>query len=102
GGGGPELGGRDGSGWRGRVAAPPERGRANDALVGLLASVLDVPASSVRVVGGQRGRGKGVEVASLDLGGGEGGGGGRGGVGGRRAPPRGGGAPPRAKVSSTS
>jgi uncharacterized protein YggU (UPF0235/DUF167 family) len=40
------------------VAAPPERGRANEALVGLLSSLLNVPASSVRVVGGQRGRSK--------------------------------------------
>jgi uncharacterized protein YggU (UPF0235/DUF167 family) len=51
-----------------RVAAPPERGRANEAVVGLLSSVLEVPASSVRVVGGQRGRAKVVEVDSLELG----------------------------------
>jgi uncharacterized protein YggU (UPF0235/DUF167 family) len=51
-----------------RVAAPPERGRANAALVGLLASVLEVPAGSVRVVGGQRGRSKVVEVDGLDPG----------------------------------
>ena len=49
-----------------RVAAPPERGRANEALVGLLASVLYVPAGSIRVVGGQRGRTKVIEVDSLD------------------------------------
>jgi len=49
-----------------RIAAPPERGRANEALVGLLASVLDVPAGSIRVVGGQRGRTKVIEVDSLD------------------------------------
>ena len=51
-----------------RVAAPPERGRANEALVALLASVLDVPPGSIRVVGGQRGRAKVVEVDSLDAG----------------------------------
>jgi uncharacterized protein YggU (UPF0235/DUF167 family) len=50
-----------------RVAAPPERGRANKELVGLLSSVLEVPPSSVRVVGGQRGRAKVVEVDSLEL-----------------------------------
>jgi len=49
-----------------RIAAPPERGRANEALVALLASVLDVPAGSIRVVGGQRGRTKVIEVDSLD------------------------------------
>jgi uncharacterized protein YggU (UPF0235/DUF167 family) len=50
------------------VAAPPERGRANETLVGLLASVLEVPAGSVRVVGGQRSRAKVVEVDSLEVG----------------------------------
>jgi uncharacterized protein YggU (UPF0235/DUF167 family) len=45
-----------------RVAAPPEHGRANAALVRVLASVLDLPAGSVRVVGGQRARAKVVEV----------------------------------------
>jgi len=34
----------------------------------LLASVLEVPAGSVRVVGGQRGRSKVVEVDGLDPG----------------------------------
>jgi uncharacterized protein len=63
-----ELVGRHGAGWKVRVAAPPERGRANEALVGLLASALEVPPGSVRVVGGQRGRAKVVEVDSLDLG----------------------------------
>jgi uncharacterized protein YggU (UPF0235/DUF167 family) len=48
-----------------RVAAPPERGRANEALVGLLASALDVPKGSVQVVGGQRARAKLVEVDGL-------------------------------------
>jgi uncharacterized protein len=51
-----------------RVAAPLERGRANEALVALLASVLEVPSGSVRVVGGHRGRAKVVEVDGLDLG----------------------------------
>jgi uncharacterized protein YggU (UPF0235/DUF167 family) len=48
------------------VAAPPERGRANEALVGLLAEALDVPAGAVRVVAGQRGRSKVVEIETLD------------------------------------
>lgn len=49
------------------MAAPPERGRANEALVGLLATTLDVPAGSIRVVGGRRGRAKVVEIDSLEL-----------------------------------
>ena len=63
-----ELVGRHGAGWKARVAAPPERGRANEALVGLLAGALEVPPRSVRVVGGQRGRAKVVEVDGLELG----------------------------------
>lgn len=58
--------GRHGSGWRVRVAAPPERGRANRALVELLADVLDVERGRIAVVGGQTGRRKLVEVDGLD------------------------------------
>jgi len=61
-----ELVGRHGDGWRARVAAPPERGRANDALCSLLAGLLQVPRGSVRVVGGQTGRRKIVEIDDLD------------------------------------
>jgi uncharacterized protein len=62
-----ELVGRHGDGWRARVAAPPERGRANKALVELLATALEVPASSVQIVGGRSGRAKVVDVADLEL-----------------------------------
>ena len=61
-----ELVGRHGDGWRARIAAPPERGRANEALVGLLADLLDVSRSSVRIVGGRGGRSKVVEVDGVD------------------------------------
>ena len=61
-----ELVGRHGEGWRARIAAPPERGRANEVLIGLLASTLDVPASSVRVVGGRSARAKVVEIDDLE------------------------------------
>ena len=63
-----ELVGRHGDGWKARVAAPPERGRANEALVELIAAALEVPARSVRVVAGHRGRAKVVEIDALDLG----------------------------------
>jgi uncharacterized protein len=58
--------GRHGDGWKARIAAPPERGRANQALVQLLASALEVTPRSVRVVAGQRGRSKVVEIETLD------------------------------------
>jgi uncharacterized protein len=50
------------------VAAPPERGRANEALTRLLSEVLEVPRGSVRVVAGQTARSKVVEVDTLDAG----------------------------------
>jgi uncharacterized protein (TIGR00251 family) len=57
--------GRHGDGWKVRVAAPPEKGRANDALVHLLAEVVAVPRSAVAVVSGHGGRDKIVEVAGV-------------------------------------
>jgi uncharacterized protein len=60
-----ELVRRHGDGWKARVAAPPERGRANVALVGLLADALAVPRSSVRVVSGLAAKQKVVEVDGL-------------------------------------
>jgi uncharacterized protein YggU (UPF0235/DUF167 family) len=48
-----------------RLAAPPERGRANDALVALLAEALGVPKAEVRIVGGRTSRRKLVEVDHL-------------------------------------
>jgi uncharacterized protein len=60
-----ELVGRHGDGWRARIAAPPERGRANEALVVLLAHALRVPRARISVVGGQTARRKVVEVEGL-------------------------------------
>ena len=58
--------GRHGDGWRARIAAAPERGRANDALCALLADVLDIPRRSVSVVAGHGARVKMVEIDGLD------------------------------------
>ncbi|WP_019570382.1 DUF167 domain-containing protein [Thioalkalivibrio sp. ALE11] len=54
-------------GWMGealkmRVRAAPEKGRANRAVERLLAAELGLPADSVRVVSGQTGRDKTVEI----------------------------------------
>ena len=62
-----ELVGRHGDGWRARIAAPPERGRANEALCKLLAAALSVPRSSIRVVAGQSARAKVIEIEGLEL-----------------------------------
>jgi uncharacterized protein len=48
------------------VSAVPERGKANAALVDLLAGALGVPRTRVRVVGGQTARRKIVEIEGVD------------------------------------
>ncbi len=63
---------RDGvAGWLGealkvRVRAPPERGKANAAVEQVLAGVLGLPSGAVRVVAGEHGPRKTVEIDGLD------------------------------------
>jgi uncharacterized protein (TIGR00251 family) len=58
--------GRYGQAWKVRVAAPPEGGRANDALLRLLAETLSVPRDAVKLVSGHAARDKVVELAGID------------------------------------
>ena len=58
--------GRYGQAWKVRVAAPPEGGRANDAVVRLLADTLSVPRDAVTLVSGQSARDKIVELTGID------------------------------------
>jgi uncharacterized protein (TIGR00251 family) len=60
--------GRHGEAWKLRVAVPAEAGRANDAVVRLLAETLSVPRSSVTLVSGHGARDKIVELAGIDPG----------------------------------
>lgn len=46
-----------------RVSAAPENGQANAALIALLAEVLAVPKSAVRIASGAAGRLKRIEIA---------------------------------------
>jgi len=62
-----EVVGRHGEGWKVRVAAAPERGRANEELLAVLAEALEVPRRDVALVSGGSSRRKVVEVAGLDL-----------------------------------
>lgn len=50
---------------RARVSAPPADGRANQALVALLAAALDVAPTRIRIVSGSTSRWKWLEVAGL-------------------------------------
>ena len=60
--------GRHGDAWKVRVAAPAEAGRANDAVVRLLADTLALPRTSVTLVSGHSARDKIVELAGLEPG----------------------------------
>ena len=57
--------GRHGDGWRVRVAAPPEDGRANAAVIDLIASALGVEPRRVTIVRGHTARDKVIEVDGL-------------------------------------
>jgi uncharacterized protein (TIGR00251 family) len=57
--------GRHGSGWKVRVAAAPEDGKANDAVVRLLADTLSLPARDVRIVSGRSSRDKTVALEGM-------------------------------------
>ena len=58
--------GRHGDAWKVRVATAPERGKANAAVLSLLAETLAVPRSSVILVSGAASRDKLVELTGLD------------------------------------
>ncbi|HVV36848.1 MAG TPA: DUF167 domain-containing protein [Acidimicrobiales bacterium] len=54
--------GRHGDAVKVRVAAPPEGGRANDAVVALIASTFDVKLAQVTLLSGQSSRAKRVQI----------------------------------------
>jgi len=58
--------GRHGEGWKVRVTAPPEGGKANDALLRVLAERLDLPSESLTLVSGPSSRDKIVELHGID------------------------------------
>ena len=64
----PGVVGRHGDGWKIRVAEAPERGRANDAVLALLARTLRVPRASLTLVSGHGARDKVVELDGIELG----------------------------------
>ncbi|MFS8638416.1 MAG: DUF167 domain-containing protein [Gemmatimonadota bacterium] len=60
-----ELAGEYDGALKVRLAAPPVEGAANEELVRFLARLLGVPKSAVRVVSGESGRNKMVEVEGV-------------------------------------
>jgi uncharacterized protein YggU (UPF0235/DUF167 family) len=61
-----EIVGRHGEAWKIRVNAAPERGKANEAVLRLLAEVLAVPRRALTLIAGHGDRDKLVELEGLD------------------------------------
>ena len=61
----PGIVGRHGEGWRVRVAAPAQDGRANSELRGRLAEALRVRPAQVTIVAGAGGRDKVIAIEGL-------------------------------------
>ena len=59
------MAGRHGDGWRLRVSAPPEDGRANAAVERLVARALGAHTRDVRIVRGHSARDKVIEIDGL-------------------------------------
>ena len=62
----PGIGGRHGDAWKVRVAEPPENGRANEAVLRLLAETLDVPRGRVALVSGKGSQDKTILLMGID------------------------------------
>ncbi|HEX9415262.1 MAG TPA: DUF167 family protein [Gaiellaceae bacterium] len=62
-----EIVGRHGEAWRIRVASAPERGRANDATLRLLAETLSLPRRNLSVIAGHTAREKLVAADGISL-----------------------------------
>ena len=62
-----EIVGRHGDALKVRVAVPPEKGKANDAIAALLAHAIGVAPSAVPLVSGATGRAKRFRVAGVEL-----------------------------------
>jgi hypothetical protein len=58
--------GRHGAAWKVRVVAAPEDGKANAAVVKLVAETLGLPVRDVAIVSGQAARDKTVELNGID------------------------------------
>jgi hypothetical protein len=61
-----EIVGPYGDGWKVRVTAPPEDGRANEAVLRLVAKTLALPRSAITLVSGRSGREKILELTGVE------------------------------------
>ena len=61
----PGIVGRHGDAWKVRVSAAPEAGKANDALLDLMARTLDLPRRDIELTAGKTSRDKIVVLDGL-------------------------------------
>ncbi len=62
-----QIVGVEGDAVKVRLAAPPVEGKANEALVKFLASLLDVPRSSLEIIAGQSSRNKVIRIRGVGV-----------------------------------
>jgi uncharacterized protein (TIGR00251 family) len=60
-----EVVGQHGDGWKVRVDATPEGGKANSAVIELLAATFEIPRDRITIVAGRASRDKTVVVVGL-------------------------------------
>ena len=60
-----EIVGRQGDAWKVRVTAAPEHGRANEAVLRLVAETVAIPLSAVTIVSGHGARDKIIELTGV-------------------------------------
>jgi uncharacterized protein len=60
-----QIVGRHGDGWKVRVGAAPESGKANQALIELLSATLEIPRDRIEIVAGRGSRDKTIVVHDL-------------------------------------
>jgi uncharacterized protein (TIGR00251 family) len=60
-----QIVGRHGDGWKVRVGAAPESGKANQALIELLSTTLEIPRDRIEIVAGRGSRDKTIVVHDL-------------------------------------
>ena len=60
-----QIVGREGDNFKIKVTAPPIEGRANKALIDLLAKKLAVPKSHIEIISGKRSRLKSIRIEGL-------------------------------------
>lgn len=57
----------DGSRLKIRLQAPPVDGKANQALIKFLAEIMEIPASNIEIISGEKSRDKLLLIRGLDL-----------------------------------